>query len=71
MSGQAIPSRPPNLLVVALQVLGQVEVEDEAHVGFVDAHAKGNRGYDDADIVAGESALISLPGFIVEAGVVG
>src|SRR5699024_8769706 len=37
--GQPVTAGAAGLLVVALDRLGQVEVGDEAHIGFVDAHA--------------------------------
>lgn len=35
-----VPACPPALLVEVLQGLGQTRVDDEAHVGLVDAHAE-------------------------------
>jgi hypothetical protein len=46
-------------------------MDDEADVGFVDAHAEGDGGADDLDLVAQEKLLVlrALPGG--EAGVIG
>ncbi len=38
----------PVFSVVALDVLGEIVVDDPADVGFVDAHAEGDGGADDA-----------------------
>ena len=68
---QAIPAGPAGFLVVGLQAFGQVDVGDEAHIGFVDAHAKGDRGHHDHAAIApktveGVAALLGA-----EAGVIG
>jgi len=42
---QSVAAGAAGFLVVGLQTLGQVDVGDEAHIGFVDAHAKGDRGH--------------------------
>ena len=68
---QAIPPGPADLLVVALDVLGQVEVQHKAHVGLVDAHAEGDRGHHHRHVCAGELALIALACGVVQAGVIG
>ena len=69
--GQAVPSGPAGLLVVALHGPGQVEVGDEAHVGLVDAHAERDRGDHEQAIIAEEPCLVGPPGGRVEARVVG
>ena len=43
--GAPVPSRPARLLVEVLHRLGEGVVEDEADVGFVDAHPEGDGGY--------------------------
>ncbi len=68
---QAVAPRPPRLLVVALDRLGQVVVDDEAHVALVDAHAERDRGHDDEDVVAGEGILHAPALGCGQAGVVG
>ena len=60
MGGQTVPSGASDLLVVAFDILGQVKVDDEAHVGFVDAHAKGDGGDNDLHVVADEGFLIAV-----------
>ena len=70
VGGQAVAAGAAGLLVVALDVLRQVEVGDEAHVGLVDAHAEGDgRDHDDA-VFAQEAILVALAHVGVEAGVV-
>ena len=57
LARQAVAPGAPGLLVVALEVLGQIVVDDEAHVGLVDAHAEGHRRADHAHLVAHERLL--------------
>ncbi len=52
LAGQPIASGAAGFLVIALNVFRQVVVDDEAHVGLVDAHAEGNRRAHHPDIVA-------------------
>ncbi len=68
---QAVAAAAPGLLVVALDALGQVEVHDEAHVALVDAHAEGDGGDHDEDVVAGEGVLDAAALVGGQAGVVG
>jgi hypothetical protein len=68
---QPIAAGTADLLIVALQVLGQVEVEDEAHVGLVDAHAEGDGGHHDGHIRAHKVALVAPPRGIVQTGMIG
>ena len=70
-AGQAVAARAARLLVVALDGLGQVVVHDEAHVGLVDAHAEGDGGDDDVDLVAREGVLYARALVRRQAGVVG
>jgi len=44
---------------------------DKAHIGFVDAHAEGNRGDDDDALFMQKPALVREPGARGHAGVVG
>ena len=46
-------------------------VDDEAHVGFVDAHAEGNGGNDDVYFFHEEFVLVFGTDFVVQTGVVG
>ena len=57
-AGQAVASGAAGFLVVALDVFGQIVMDDEADIGFVDAHAEGDGGADDADFVAQEKFLV-------------
>ena len=43
LGGLAVAAGAPDLLVVGVQRLGDVGVEDPAHVGLVDAHAERGR----------------------------
>lgn len=47
-------------LVVAFKGFGQRVVDDEAHVRLVDAHAEGNGGRNDLDLVGGPVLLHPL-----------
>ena len=71
VGGQAVAAGAAGLLVVALDVLRQVEVRDEAHVGLVDAHAEGDRRDHHDAVLAQEAVLVALAHAGVEAGVVG
>ncbi len=71
VGGQAVPACPPRLLVVALEVLGQVVVHHEAHIGLVDSQAEGDRGDDHVDLVVGEGGLHPVAFAGRQAGVVG
>jgi hypothetical protein len=54
------PSRPraPGLLVVALQALGNVVVDHEAHVRLVDTHPEGDGGHDHVHLLHQELVLV-------------
>ena len=56
--GQAVAAGAAGFLIVALDVLRQVVVDDEADVRFVDAHAEGDGGADDSRLVAQEGVLV-------------
>mmetsp|Transcript_13468 Transcript_13468/g.33934 ORF Transcript_13468/g.33934 Transcript_13468/m.33934 type:complete len:340 (-) Transcript_13468:336-1355(-) len=51
--GQPVAAGSPRLLVERLQALREVEVHHHAHVGLVDAHAKGDGGRHDGRAAAG------------------
>ena len=59
-AGQTVASGPARFLVISLDVFGQIVMDDEADVRFVDAHAKGNGGANHTDFVAQEKFLVSL-----------
>ena len=67
------PSRPapPGFLVIALDVLRQVVVHDEADVRLVDPHPEGDRRAHDPDVVAQEHLLVLRALARVEPGVIG
>ncbi len=46
----AVPSGTPRLLEISLRTLGDVEVEHQAHVGLVDAHAESVGGDHHRDV---------------------
>ena len=71
VGGQAVAAGAAGLLVVALDVLRQVEVGDEAHVGLVDAHAEGDGRHHHDAVLAQEAVLVALAHVGVEPGVVG
>ena len=66
----AVAAGAAGFLVVALDVLGQVEVGHEAHVGLVDAHAEGDGGHHHDGVLAQEAVLVLLPHRGVQARVV-
>ena len=67
----AVASCASGLLIVALERLRYVVVDDEAHVGFVYAHAEGYGGNDDVELFAEELLLGLVAHRRVESGVVG
>ena len=68
--GLAVASGAADLLVVLLDGTGEGGVNDGADVGFVDAHAEGDGGYDYLELAGEKVALGPLAGGGVEAGVV-
>ena len=71
VSFAAVAARTPRLLVVAFERLGNVVVDDVAHVGLVDAHAESDRGDDHLDALHEEGVLVGGARRGVHAGVVG
>ena len=68
---QSIAPGAPDLLIITLDIARQVVVQDKAHVGFVDAHAEGNRGDDDLHVVTDEQFLVLLAHLVFQPGVIG
>ncbi len=66
----AIAAGAARLLVVGLDALGHVVVNHVAHVGLVDAHAKGVGGNHHLDIVIDKGALALTTGVVAHAGMV-
>ncbi len=66
MRGQTVAPGASDLLIIAFDAFGQVEVNDEAHIGLVDAHAKRDGGNDDLCIIADEGFLIPAPFRIIQ-----
>ena len=62
----AVTTGTSRLLVIAFQRLGDVVVYDEAHIGFVDSHAKGYRSHDDIYLLHQEIILSLGTGSRVE-----
>lgn len=71
VGGLAVAAGAADFLVVGFEGSGQVDVYDGAHVGAVDAHAKGVGGDGDAGFSAHEAVLGVAAGFVVHAAVVG
>ena len=69
--GLSIAACTPGLLIIAFQILGHIIVDDEPHVGLVDAHTEGIGGYHDLHPVVEEIVLILPPGIRVQLGMVG
>src|SRR5580700_10170153 len=70
VAGESVPAGTSGLLVIALDVLGQIVVYDVAYVWLVEAHAKGDRRTHDPDLVANEQLLVASALPRKEAGVV-
>ena len=58
---QSVAPGASGFLVVALHVLRQVGMDDEAHVGFVDPHTERDGGANDLHFVAEECLLVARP----------
>ena len=71
VGGQTIAACTTGFLIVALDVFGQIRMNDVADVGFVDAHAEGDGGTDDLRLIAKEGVLVASALRRIEAGVVG
>ena len=54
----AVAAGTPRLLVIAFERLGDVVMDDIAHVGLVDAHAESDRGDDHLDPLHQEVVLV-------------
>src|SRR5262249_32573362 len=67
---QTIAAGPTSFLVIALKILRQIVVHDEAHIWFVDSHPKGNRRADHANVVAQKCFLMTRAISRVEPGVI-
>ena len=68
---QTVAPGAAGFLVVTLDVLRQIEVRDEAHVGLVDAHAERDGGHHHDPVLAQETVLVAPAHRGVEPGVVG
>ena len=67
----AVASGTSSLLIIAFERLGDVVVDNEAHVGLVDAHSEGDGGDDDVDALHQEVVLRFGTTLRVESSVVG
>ena len=70
LRSSAIPPGPANLLVVGLHGAGQIRMHHKAHVGLVDAHAKGDGGHHNHRLIRDEGVLIGLAGRLIHGCVV-
>ncbi len=68
---QTVPAGTPDLLVVALDVLGQVKMQHIAHIGLVYAHAESHCGHHDQHIIPDKSTLVGFALLTGQAGVIG
>ncbi len=67
---QPVAPGATRLLLIVLQRLWRAGMEDESHVGSIDAHAERHRRDDDVDVLVEERVLIVIPRAIVEAGMI-
>ena len=70
VGGGPVAAGAAGLLVVGLDVLRQIEMGHEAHVGLVDAHAEGDRRHHHDRLLAQETVLVALAQSSVQTGVV-
>lgn len=66
----AVAAAPAGFLEVGFRAVGRAEVDDAAHVGFVDPHAEGIGGYDDAQLALDPGVLPAVFFLRLQAGVV-
>ena len=71
VGGEPISPGATCLLVIGFEVLGQVEMGDKPHIGFVDAHAESDGRDDDDAFFLEEAVLVALAHRGVEPGVIG
>ena len=70
LRGLTVAPCAARLLVVGLDVARHVQMGDKAHIGLVDAHAKGHRGHHHQAVFAQKPVLVGLPQGRRHAGVV-
>jgi len=70
VGGLAVAPGAAGFLVIAFDVFGHVQVRHKAHIGLVDAHAKGNGGHHDHALFAQKFGLIGLTLMRRQAGVI-
>src|SRR5262245_16194610 len=58
---QAVTAGAAGLLVIGFDACGQVHMQDEAHIGLVDAHPEGDGRRHDQALLMLEAALVLLP----------
>ena len=68
---QSVAAGTPGFLVIRLDALGQIQVGDETHIRFVDAHAEGDGGDDDDAFLVEKTRLVPAAHLGAEAGMVG
>jgi hypothetical protein len=68
--GRAIPPGSSSLLIITLKILRHIVVNDIAHVGFVDTHAKGVGCHHDGLPVIQKVILISAALSLAKTGVI-
>ncbi len=68
---QAIAPGASGFLIIAFHAFGQVEMRDEAHIGFIYAHAECDGCHHHHAFFAQEAALIPAARRAVESGVIG
>ena len=66
-----VPARAADFLIIGLYAAGQVDVEDEPDVRFVDPHAEGDCGDDDNGGIGHERVLVGLANTRIHARVIG
>ena len=70
LAWQTVASRPPRLLIVALNGFRERVMDDEAHVRLVDAHTKRDGSGDDLHVVPDEPLLRLPTHSVAETGMV-
>lgn len=66
----AVSAGTTALLSVVFQAFRESSVNHKSYILFVDAHSKGNRSYDNVDLIPHPPQLHFFPGSVVHFGVV-
>jgi predicted AAA+ superfamily ATPase len=70
MRFQPVPSGPSDFLVIAFNVFGQIEMNHETNIGFINPHAECNGSHDNLHIIPDKCFLVAVTFHSRQAGMV-